>query len=474
MRLLDIAVASCVAGISLGITVPRAFGYPLWQDEVGTARAVVARSFSQLVATVTARENHPPGYYALVWFVHRSGVPVVDLRVLSVAAAATVVLAVVLYARRLVPLYLAGVAGLLVCLSWQLEAHGWELRPYALLALVSFAAVLAVERAAARPTPARLVQVVLVVSLGGVVHDYFVFTVAACVVWLFGSSAGRGRAGVLAAVASGMLPLALWAPRFLDQYRHRHFQTLPGFTVGGVMRLYADLFARSVPRGVLGGLSVAALFLLVITGGLALWRDPGRGRLCALAAVLPVAAAAGLWLAGPHVFAARALIGVLPFAAICCVAPLAALPRPTALIAAAAMVAVIAFGFSRSDGRIVPHYDRVAAALVASGWRPEQPIILFGPLYAYLDPLDWYLPGGARLAPALASTVPCTRASVVAVGAEARRLVRDGGGHGIRTVGGVVIAVERWRTTTWRDVRERGGTVIGTRKSSCLAVRWGR
>jgi hypothetical protein len=460
-----------LAAVNLAVTVPRALSYPLWQDEVGAARVVVARSFTSVLTKVTAHENHPPAFYALAWLVHRLGVPAVGARALSVGAAATLTLAVVLYARRLLPLYLAGLAGLMVGLSWQLEMHGWELRPYALLALISFAGVLAVERAAVSSTRARVAQLVLVVAVGALLHDYFVFTLAACVLWLFVSSPARSRKVVLGAIGIGLVPLALWTPRFLDQYEHRHFQTLPGFSAQRVGRLYADLLERSLPRGAVGAGVAAAVLALVVSGAARLWRDPGRGRLCALAAVVPVVVAALLWLAGPHVFAPRALIGVLPFAGICCAAALAWLPRSPALVASAAVAVVIVVGFSRADGRIVPNYDRVAAALVASGWRPQEPIVLFGPLYQYLDPLDWYLPGTARLAPASPRPGRCDRAFVVAVGGRARVLVRGGDGRGIHRVGGVLVARRPWRTIR-RQARDEGGTVIGTRATPCVTVRW--
>jgi hypothetical protein len=459
--------AAAVAGINLAVTVPRAVHYPFWQDEVGAARIVVAPSFQRALDLVTARENHPPGFYLLLWSLHRLGLSVVAGRAVSVAAAALLTAAVVVYAARFLPPVAAAFAGLAVALSWQVEMHGWELRPYALLALTSFACIVAVERAESLPTRRRLVQLTLVVAAGSMLHDYFVFAVATAGTWLV--LRGRARTRVAAALVIGLAPLAVWAPRFLEQFRHRHYATLPGFSSDGAIRLYAELFERSVPHGAIALTGSALLLMLVVAGAAILWPDPGRGRLCALAAVCPLVAAVVLWAAGPHVFAARALVGVLPFAAICCAAALAALPRPAAVGALAVAAALVVAGFARGDGRIVPRYDRVADILVAEGWRPKDPLLLVGPLYAYLDPLDWYLPGDAPLAPAARIRGDCGRTFVVAVGTKGRSFERSGS----RRIDGIVVAPTRWRAIAWRRLIRSGATVIGTREAPCLELRWG-
>lgn len=467
------AAAAAVAMVVLAVVVQRAFTYPLWQDEVGAARAIVAPSFGGLLRQVTAQENHPPGFYALCWLIHRAGVPVVGLRAVSVLAAFALSFAVVPYTRRLLPLSLSALAGFMVALSWQLEMHGWELRPYALVALLSFLMVVAAERAAEHASLFRLALLAGAVALGVSLHEYFVFTIAAVLLWLVVWRPVAARRAVVAAIAVGLVPLGLWMPRFFEQYRHRHFATLPGFSLRGAIGLYADLFERSIPRGVVGGIAVVTVACLVLVGAARLWRDPQRGRLCVLAAVVPVVSAGLLWRAGPHVFAPRALIGVLPFAAICLAAALTALPRSVARVAAVGVAAVVLAGFARADGRIVPAYDRVAQVLVAQGWRPQEPIVLFGPLYAYLDPLDWYLPGDARLAPAWARSNRCRRVSIVAVGAPARALLRRRGDASKRA-GGVAVAAEPWSLRTWHALQARGGTLIATRESPCLTVRWGK
>jgi mannosyltransferase len=465
----ELLAAAAAAAVSLAVTVPRAFAYPFWQDEVGAARVIVRSSLFGALRGVVVGENHPPAFYVLGWAVHRLGAPVVWERALSVAAAALLAALVVLYAARILPLACAALAGLAVALGWQFERHGWELRPYALFALAAFAVVVAVERAAEEPTTRRRALLTGVVLAGSLVHYFFLFTLAACVLWLFLSPAGRARRELLVAIAIGLVPLAVWSPAFVRQLQYEHFATLPGFSLRGVVDLYAELLERSVPAGAGGLLLALAVLGVVLVGAARLWRDPGRGRLCALAAVVPVLVAATVWLLGQNVFAPRALIGVAPFAAIA-IGAAASIPSRRAVLAVTAVAAaLLVLGFARASGRITPDYDRVADALVADGWQPQHPILLFGPLYEYLHPLDWYLPGGDELDVASPAGRPCARLFVVAVGGRARALTRRLEGPESR-VGSVVIGSIPWRPSIWTELRRRHGSVLGTRRSSCLEV----
>jgi hypothetical protein len=468
LRHADWLVAAALAGVSLAVTVPRAWSYALWQDEVGAARLMIRHGLPSLLRGVAATENHPPGYYALGWGIHQVGVPVVWERAFSVAAIAVLAAAVYLAARHVLTVTSAALAGLVVAVAWSFERHGWELRPYALLALVSFAGVYALYAAAIEPSRRRLALLTVVVAIGGLLHDFFVFTMAAGLLWLLVSPVPRERKRLLAAVALGLIPLALWTPGFVEQLRHSHFATLPAFNLRGLVDLYAELLERSVPAGTAGlCLSLAALALVVL-GAVRLWRDAGFGRLVALAAVVPVGIAAVIWSTGPHIFVPRALIGVAPFAAIALGASLAVSQRPVALAATALAAALLVYGFARADGRITPDYDRVAASLVAEGWQPQDPILLFGSLYDYLVPLDWYLPGADRLEVAAPRANRCARVFVVAVGGRARSLTtRSSAPVRIRSV---VVARLPWRAGLLRSVERRHGWVLGTRRSGCLRL----
>jgi hypothetical protein len=201
-------------------------------------------------------------------------------------------------------------------------------------------------------------------------------------------------------------------------------------------------------------------------GAARLWRDPGRGRACALAAVVPVAIAALLWLAGLHVFEPRALMGAAPFAALAIAAGLAASRRAVSVTIASTAAVLLVVGFARGSGRIVPDYDRVAKALVAEGWRPSDPIVLFGSVYDYLHPLDWYLPGSGRLEIAQPGQRPCSQVFVVAVGGRGRALTAPVRASE-RRVRSIVIAPVPWRAALWRDVHRRHGYLLARPGVSC-------
>jgi hypothetical protein len=464
MRRSDLLAALAVAALSLLVTVPRAFAYPFWQDEVGAARVMVEPSLVEMLRGVVSTENHPPGFYTFGWIVNGLGVPVASARALSVAAVAVLAAGVVLYARRLMPLPFAALAGLAVALGWQFERHGWELRPYGLFALVAFAAVWALEWAAREPTLRRRVVLAGIVAVGSLVHVFFVFTLAAGVLWLFLSRV-RERRALLATIAVGLVPLAAWAPAFVEQLRKEHFATLPSFHVRGVVDLYADLLERSLPAGALGLLVALAVLAGVVVGAVRLWADPWRGRLCALAALLPVAVAAAIWLGGPEIFQPRALIGVAPFAAISLAAALVTPGRALSLAVAGAAAVLLVAGFIDGSGRIVPDYDRVAQALEDEGWSEGSPILLFGPLYDYLHPLDWYLPGTERLEAAAPAGGRCRRAFVVSVGGRARALTAPL--PQVRRVRGVVVGSVPWSASLWEEVRRRDGHVLATTLVPC-------
>ena len=460
-------VAGAVGAASLAVTVPRALTYPFWQDEVGAARIIEAPGLLDAVRAVVSSENHPPAYYAVGWGLHAAGAPIEAVRAVSVLATASLAIGVVLYARRILPVAAAGVAGLIIAIGWQFERHGWELRPYALFALAALVGVYALERATECPTLERCALLSSVVAVGSLVHYFFVFTLAAGVVWMFASPVPGGRRRTLVAIAVGLVPLAIWIPAFVRQFGKERFGTLPGFSVRGVVNVYAELLERSLPRGVVGLVLALAILALVLVGVARLWRDPGRGRLCALATVVPVGLAAVVWLAGPHVFAARALIGVAPFTAIAIGAAVALAPGRAALATAAVAALLLVVGFARADARITPDYDHVANALVAEGWEPKDPIVLFGALYEYLHPLDWYLPGSEPLRVVELTSTRCDRLFIVAVGGQARALTAPLGERA-RRVDAVVIGSLPWRDTLRADVEDRGGSVLGTLRSPCV------
>ena len=255
-------------------------------------------------------------------------------------------------------------------------------------------------------------------------------------------------------------------PAAYKQYHRVSEGPAGGFRPRAVIEAYAAVFYRSPPSGPWGYVIGLLVLGAVLAGVVRLWRTSEAGRLCALCAVFPAAAASLVWLVGPEIFIPRNLIGAAPFAAVAIVAGLASLPRPIGAVAVAAAGALVIAGYVNTRGAIVPDYDRVAHALVDEGWRPQDPIVLFGPRYAYLHTLDWYLPGSQRLELASLSAT-CDRVYVVAVGGRGRVLTQ---GAPSRRVKRVVVARLSHRQGLAGDVRLGRGSVFATRSAKCARV----
>jgi hypothetical protein len=219
-------------------------------------------------------------------------------------------------------------------------------------------------------------------------------------------------------------------------------------------------------RGSVSAVLALLVLGLVLFGAMRLWRTSDRGRLCALSAVLPVAAASLVWLAGPDVYVVKNLIGAAPFAAVAIVAALTALPRPLAMAATASAAALVVAGFLGKSGRLVPDYDLVAAALVQQGWTDKDPILVFGPQYQLLHPLDWYLPGH-RLEIARWTGKTCERVYVVSVGGWRAALTAGAVTGHIRRI---VIGYAPYWPGLPREARDGGGHLLATRAAKCASV----
>ena len=68
------------------------------------------------------------------------------------------------------------------------------------------------------------------------------------------------------------------------------------------------------------------------------------GRLTALLATLPVVIAAVIWLAGPHIYDVRNMIGAGPFAAVALAAVVSAVPARLAAVTAGIAVLLVVSG----------------------------------------------------------------------------------------------------------------------------------
>ena len=408
-------VLAAAALFGLGVMLPRALSYAFWQDEVASAEIIVEPTPVDVAREVAVGESTPPAWYGLAWALHRLGVPVEHVRLASVVFAAALLALVVLYARRFLPLWAAALAAFLGGAGWQLVRHGWELRAYALLALVTLLLAFLLERAVASPTRSRLALLACTVVLGALTHYFFLFSLAASLLWLFTSPLAYGaRRRVAVAVALGLVPFALWLPGFAEQYGHQRFGWIGPFDGTAVVELYYDLFAR-VPgvSGLVAGLGVLAV---VITGCVVLARRSEYGKHCALLAVVPVVLAALTWLAGANIFVPRNFLGVVPFATIAIAAAVSALPRMAALATAFAAAALVGALLVRHGPSPPPDYERIASVLIDQGWDSASPIAVIGPRYGAGIPLHWYLPGRPNLPLGTRRDRGCRRVFLVAWG----------------------------------------------------------
>ena len=346
------------------------------------------------------------------------------VRFLSVLAGALTAALVVIYARRILPLWAAATAGLLVALGAQLVARGHELRAYALFALLSVGFAFALEAAAARPDRLRLLALAAFVAAGVLTHYFFALLVVAGLVW-------ARSLRVTAACVAGLVPFLLWLPWFLDQYGNDRFTWIEDFDLLKALSVHSAFFWNAGPLyvatadvGLSAGEAVArvAVLVVVLAGSWALARTEA-GRLAAALAVLPVALATVLWLAGADVFTTRNVLCAAPFACMAVAGALAALPRPAALGAGVAAVVLAAAGLVHERTLAPPNYDRIADALVVAGWRFGDPVAVFGgahehvqlgSAYALRSPVAWYLPGHPFLRLPREEAVSCEDAFVLA------------------------------------------------------------
>ena len=383
------------------------------------------RSPGAALERVEETESTPPVWYLLGWAAHHAGLSVETVRLLSALAGALTAGLVVAYARRILPLWAAGAAGLLVALGAQLVARGHELRAYALFALLSVVFAFALEAAAARPDRLRLLALGATVAAGVLTHYFFALLLVAGVAW-------ARSVRLAAACLASLLPFLFWLPSFSGQYSNDRFSWIEGFNLLKAASAYSAFFwnpgplyvaSEDVDLGAGEAVARIAILLLVLAGSAVLARRAGPARLVAVLAVGPVALAAALWLGGADVFTTRNVLCAAPFAAVAIVAALAALPGPAAVPAAAATVALAVAGLLHERTLAPPEYDRLADALVATGWDFGDPVAVYGgahellqlgSAYALRSPVAWYLPGRPFLRLPRGEAGPCTHAFVLA------------------------------------------------------------
>jgi hypothetical protein len=474
-----LACALAVGALAAAARLPGAIRDSFWEDEVSSAHVLVQSTPWGMVHQIARTEATPPLWYAIGWALHQLGVSPHGYRAMSVLAGALLAAIALVLARRLLPLWASVLAGLLVAFGWQFVMHGRELRAYELFALASvvFAWVLLREL---EPRDGRSGRrrygLALAVAFGALTNYFFLLTVAAALIWLWSErelAAERRRVAV--GVGIGLIPLMIWSPVLVHQYLGHRFSWIGPFSVRGVIDVYWELFAQHTPTG--GGALVLPLLLLaaVVCGCVLLSHASVEGRLMASMAIVPVVLSALAWLAGAHVFDPRNLVSAGPFAAVGLAALPAAVPRPLGYALGLAAAASVAVGAIVSESTPPTPYDGISAALVAEGWRPSDPTVLFGgsgDFFAYRSPLEWYLPGQPYLT--LGEPQParkCRAVFVVAWPGHGLAGARDSGLlASARSVGGVLVgrlrAASPPRSGFWRD----GHVLVGRGAPECVRL----
>jgi len=192
------------------------------------------------VRHIARTEATPPLWYALGWVAHQLvGVSPGGFRWTSVLAGGFLAATAVVLAARLLPLWASFFAGLLVAFGWQFVFHGRELRAYELLALEAVLLALAVEAASSRPTTSRLAALGAVVAAGSLTNYFFLLSVSAALIWLWiEPTKRRARRAVTIAIAAGGIPLVIWSPILIHQYRGQQFSWIGPFDVDRVLTAF--------------------------------------------------------------------------------------------------------------------------------------------------------------------------------------------------------------------------------------------
>lgn len=432
--------ALLLAAGAIAARAPGAIAYPLWQDEVASARILVEPTPWDAVARVADTESTPPAWYLAGWLLHWIGIPVEAVRWLSVLAGGAAAALTLVFARRSLSLPAAIGAGIVVALAWQLVARGHELRAYSLYLFLSVAFALALAAAARQASVRRLAVLAGVAALGLLTHYFFALALVSGALWLLTGVRRGARAPVAGALAIGVVPLLAWLPGFFEQVANGRYSWVAGFDALKAAAVYSTFFwnadelyveAQDVAIGGLEAVARLAILGVVVAGAVVLWRRGAEARLAALLATLPVALVTVLWLSGGAVFTTRNLICSAPFAAIAIAAAVAALPRPAGVAAAGAALGLLGLGLVQERTLRPPPYEEYADRVEELGAALGDPVYVLGGAhglsylgssYALRSPIAWYLPGHPELR--LLEPPACEEALVVDGTAEPVRVER--------------------------------------------------
>ena len=226
----------------------------LWLDEALTVS--IAGQPLHALPSLLRRDGAPPLFYVLLhfwmgWF----GTSDLAVRALpGVIGVATVPLAWVA-GRRIGGRTVGWAAMLLVATSPFAVRYDTEARMYSLVAFLTVAGFLALDRALVRPRAGNLVAVGAVVALLLYTHYWSVYLVGTVALWL-AWQAWRGRPewrsgarACLVAGAVGVLAFAPWIPTFAFQSRHTGTPWSTPASFGAAVSSIAQFAGGSTSQG---------------------------------------------------------------------------------------------------------------------------------------------------------------------------------------------------------------------------------
>lgn len=270
-----VALAAIVAGAA-ALRLATLGLQSFWYDEAYTAAISVQPSLADVVRSVAELETTPPLYYALVWLWQSvAGDGDVSLRLISAAAGiATVPVAYALGAR--LHSQRAGlIAAALTATSPLLLNFSQENRPYALLCLAGAASMLALLRAAERPSTGRLAAWAAICATGVAIHYFAGFIAVPEALWLLWQAGEHRRRALVACGGVALAGLAL-APLALHQQAGGRAGWITGEPLAERVEDVGHQFVKGVaypPSLLLGYLAIALVAL-----GIVLFALRVRGR----------------------------------------------------------------------------------------------------------------------------------------------------------------------------------------------------
>jgi 4-amino-4-deoxy-L-arabinose transferase-like glycosyltransferase len=340
----------------------------IWLDESATM-ILVRHSLGGLLSHLPASESAPPLYYVLAWlWTKLFGAGVLGFRSLSALCGTLTIPVMYLAGRWLSPR--AGLwAAALTAVSPAMYYYSQEARAYALLILLSAAALVFWQRALERPDGRRLARWSALSILALLTHYFAVFLFIPQAV-LLARRAGWRRvrlaAGAVVLVGLALVPLALkeradgksnWIQG--SSLLSRLAQVPKQYLIGlyGPLEIYSTLAA--------GALALAAVVLLVRRG-----QERERHRARAVAIVAATALAVPALLAISHaldIFNGRNVMATWPPAAVLVAGGLglARAPRAGALLGAGlcAISLLVVLGIDTTPGYQRDDWRDVAQAL---------------------------------------------------------------------------------------------------------------